>query len=220
MMGRPPTEMRHLAEVVLEDGYSILSKNKFLCSKLGKKYKAVARLKQRYLSIANHGFLCPQDLSKMINLGDQELVCQKCGYAYAIPVIPIPNVLNNDVSLFPLGSYSPRSGELKGFERFLRSCEREIRSILERYSLSDKVLDHAGRLLKQNCEIYYDGRSTSTARYQVTLLTLTKLSKYGGELKFAAYSYLINPVTPLKLDRNSQTTKSTKLLPTGGEGNV
>ncbi|MGD0330916.1 MAG: hypothetical protein ABSB40_10865 [Nitrososphaeria archaeon] len=100
----------------------------------------------------------------------------------------------------------------KGFNRFYTECRTELRSILEDYSLPERVLDFAGQILKQQSEIYFRKRSDALTRHRVIALTLIELSKIAPKLNSAVYIYLQNPSTPLNLSRQKAPTKSTKFF--------
>jgi hypothetical protein len=78
-------------------------------------------------------------------------------------------------------------------------------SVLENYSVPEKVRDAAERLIRNYCQIAYEGRSSSLSRFKVVLKVLKDLSTLSPQLRPAWSWYLENG--PLQLGSYGKLTK-------------
>lgn len=207
--------MKKLAKLYL-DTPSIIERPKQISEILKISYDAACMLKKRFLQLSRNRPLCPDCLTAMIK-PDGELVCPKCGYSLIIPELPKYDIKTAfDNMLYGLGSYRLRFGERKGYDRLLQESLDEVKSILEGYNLSEKVLDEAGKLTRKYSELFYDGRATSMIRFKVCLHVLRDLTVLSPQIKTVLSWYLcIGPlhlrpsITPKKLtDALTKQTKS------------
>jgi hypothetical protein len=210
LTGRHPTQMKKLAKLYLESPLTI-EKPKLISKLLNISYNAAYNLKIRFLKLSRNRQLCPECLTPMI-IPERELICPKCGFTYIIPELTSNTNLNSDNMLYDLGSYRLRSGERRGQDRLLQESLDEIKSVLESFSLKEKILDEAGKLVRKYVEVIYDGRATSMNRFKVCVNALAKLSTLEPQVKNVLYWYLW--FGPLHLKSSDTLTKSTKSVST------
>jgi hypothetical protein len=198
--------MKQLAKLTLEYP-KILEDIKGIAQQLKISYDSAKHLKARYLARSNGSFLCPECLCKL-GWRDGGLVCIHCGYfkQIALPTISYDNT--SITALYELGTYQPKYGEWRGYERFLWECLDEVKEVLKGYALSPRVLDRVGKLIRKYAKLFYEGRSDKLSRYKVILQSLSEASVEDPVLKEASLYYFHHG--PLQLKRRSNRTKGTK----------